>query len=369
MRNGVANLVFVRALVVLPTAAQTITGSVVAVGQPAAVHTIRTAVAGIQARADLADIAAGARGAAIPARVRITLCVHTACFAQLEARRADAIVDTGVAGLIVAGALLALGASRQALAAALFTIGEPAAASGVRAAVAGIGAIPRIADVPDGTGGAAIAAVPWVSLGVHAVETADGERGPADDPAAVGYAAIRDRDAGVGRQDTRVVDALQIFGVHHLVNAGGDGAGQSASAATGLPGGTIHARTSAVQRNLDQPGFAADEPRLDAARDQNSITTVRERLELDHNLAVEVGVVGQDAKCCGQRMDARFARRLVGYCEHADPGLDLFWAGLRLHDLGNACPNAVHLHRHPVVGVHEDDDLRGRALGATHPKE
>jgi hypothetical protein len=154
-------------------------------------------------------------------------------------------VKVGVAELEVARALFVISTTRQALARALVTIGEPAARGAVRAAVTRIQATPYFADVTLGTRGIAVAAEARIGLGVHAVGTTDRERGSAVDPApigrpgiwlrasvvrrnaaverhiGVGYAGIQDGHACVGREHARVLDALEVFGKHGLVDTAG----------------------------------------------------------------------------------------------------------------------------------------------------
>jgi hypothetical protein len=222
----VTNLIGTGALLALSAARQALAGGAVTIGEARAAHAIRAAVTDVQTYADLTNVAERAHRRAIPAKQGVNVGVYTTCCARFEAWRADTIVDAQVTNLIATDALLALSAARQALAGGAVTIGDAAAAHAIRAAVTGIHAIPYITDVSDSTRGIAVTAVPGISLGVHAVEAAERERGAAVDPAtigyrgieigagivrgetSIGYAPIQDGHAGVGRQDARIVDAL-----------------------------------------------------------------------------------------------------------------------------------------------------------------
>ena len=150
VRERVADLVLSRTLIVAVAAAQAVSGCRIAIREPGAVQAVRPAVLEVEAHAERAALADRAGGGAIPAVVRIPCGVHTAWCTCLEARCADAIVDVRIAYLIATGALLGLGASGQALTAALVAVGESNAARAVGATVTGIGTDPRIADVPTG---------------------------------------------------------------------------------------------------------------------------------------------------------------------------------------------------------------------------
>jgi hypothetical protein len=100
-------------------------------------------------------------------------------------------MGAGVAKLVGAGALPALGASRETLAAGLVAIGEPATADAVTSTIGGIDADSRAADVPDYTRSFAITAVTWIGTRVYAVHSAEHERRFAADRAAVWDAGVR----------------------------------------------------------------------------------------------------------------------------------------------------------------------------------
>jgi len=175
VRGRVARLVAARALRVVIATAEAVARGFVAIGESTAADPIGAAVARIQAGAGFAHLAKRTRGDAVATKTGIALGVHTVERTSFEPLQTDALMRFHVADLVVFDALQVVGASAKAVARGFIAIGESGASDPICAAVARIHTETRVADESTGTLGRAVAAVARVGLGVHAVETADGE--------------------------------------------------------------------------------------------------------------------------------------------------------------------------------------------------